>query len=91
MALLGGEASLRAEESEEGLYLRFDTGRSFVEGIGGATLVDGGVGYRVSPYLRGDVTMGYRFDYGSEVNVSMIGQNITFKTEGNALVGMVNV
>jgi len=48
--LFGGGPSLQAEENEEGLYLCFDTGRSFVvmtgetssglEGGGEATLVN---------------------------------------------------
>lgn len=99
MALLGGGASLRAGESEEGLYLRFDTGRSFVRiaekdpgGLdrgGEATLVDGGIGYRVNRYLRGDVTAGYLFGCSVRMNGAAGGESISFG--GNALVGMVNV
>lgn len=94
-----GAAAAGAADADHGIYLRLDTGASFSRNagqdvgtdVGTAGIVDGGVGYRFNPFLRGDVTLGYRNGY--RIDSTKIMEGLTYSSRGavDGLTGLVNI
>ena len=92
---LGSAAAASAQDKPSGLYLRGDVGASFTtEGNrsfgsvdqGDSYAIGGGVGYRFSPHVRTDVTLGHRGDYGFDQS----GGGLRARADLESLVGLVN-
>ena len=92
---LGSAAAASAQDKPSGLYLRGDVGASFTtEGNrsfgsvdqGDGYAIGGGVGYRLSPNVRTDVTLGHRGDYGFDQS----GGGLRARADLDSLVGLVN-
>jgi opacity protein-like surface antigen len=92
---LGSAAAASAQDKPSGLYLRGDAGASFTtEGNrsfgsvdqGDGYAIGGGVGYRFSPSVRSDFTLGYRGDYGFDQS----GGGLRAHADLDSLVGLLN-
>lgn len=81
-------AAAWAGDAEPGFYLRLDSGASFSRpaaqevgnDVGTAGIVGLGVGYRFTPYLRGDVTLSYRDGYA--IDSSKVMEGLTYHSTG---------
>jgi opacity protein-like surface antigen len=82
-----------AQDKTSGPYLRLDAGGSFATGAnsglgnmleGEAFAVGGGVGWRVMPQFRMDVTVGYRGEFG----FSRPGGPVAVRTDLESVVGL---
>ena len=91
--------SSRADEVDQGIYLRLDTGSSFSRRAGGdvgndvgtSAIFGGGIGYRFNQYFRSDMTLSYRNGYKVDSSTVMEGQSYYSRGDVKSLVGLANV
>jgi opacity protein-like surface antigen len=95
IAAIAWSASAHAEPSL--LYVRADAGGSFplgndLSGFKPSPLLGSGVGLKLFPFLRTDLTVSYRTNYsGSATDTATLpGTTLTEKSNINSLVGMAN-
>jgi opacity protein-like surface antigen len=95
IAAMAWSAGAHAEPSL--LYLRADAGGSFplgndVQGFKPSPVLGGGVGLKLFPFLRTDLTVSYRTNYsGSATDTTTLpGTTLTEKSNINSLVGLAN-
>lgn len=99
LSLLGGSAAYAADTTSP-VYLRLDTGGSFSTNVGGnlgnvdagsSAIIGAGLGYRFSPNIRADVTLGYRPGYQVKDNVSVSGVPVKGSGDVDSFDAMANV
>jgi opacity protein-like surface antigen len=96
-AALAWSSTAPAQSPPLNLYVRVDGGVSIPankgsgESVDNSGLVGGGVGLKILPFLRTDVTVSYRTGYhDTTTDMSVPGTTVTAKADIKSLVGMVN-